>query len=358
MFTANTMASVGEALGMSLPGSASVPAVSARLDGYARKSGEAAMSLLAADVRPRDIMSRAAFENAIMTVMALGGSTNAVLHLLAIAHEARVELTLDDFDTISRRTPQLGDLKPFGRYHMVDLDRVGGVPVVLRTLLDAGLLHGDAMTVTGATMAENLASASFPADQDVVRPASAPREPEGGIAILRGSLAEGGAVVKIAGIELDVFEGQARVFDDEQHALDALYRHDLRSGDVVVVRYEGPQGGPGMREMLAITSAIKGAGLGKDVLLVTDGRFSGGTTGLCIGHVAPEAAKGGALALVEEGDTIRVDIANRRLELLVEVGILAERRERWAPPAPRYETGALAKYAALVGSAERGAVCD
>jgi dihydroxy-acid dehydratase len=358
MFTANTMASVGEALGMSLPGSASVPAVSARLDGFARKSGEAVMALLEARIRPRDIMSRHAFENAIMTVMALGGSTNAVLHLLAIAHEARVDLTLEDFDEISRRTPHVGDLKPFGRYHMVDLDRIGGVPAVLRTLLDAGLLHGDALTVTGATMAENLAEVSFPSDQDVLRPAANPHAPEGGIAILRGSLADGGAVVKIAGVDLDVFEGKARVFDDEQHALDALYRHDLRAGDVVVVRYEGPSGGPGMREMLAITSAIKGAGLGKDVLLVTDGRFSGGTTGLCIGHVAPEAAKGGTLALVEEGDVIRVDIPNRHLDLLVDDATLQARRDRWERPPPRYETGALAKYAALVGSAEHGAVCD
>jgi dihydroxy-acid dehydratase len=358
MFTANTMASVGEALGMSLPGSASTPAVSARLDGFARKSGEAVIALLEADIRPRDIMSRHAFENAIMAVMALGGSTNAVLHLLAIAHEARVDLTLEDFDAVSRRTPHIGDLKPFGRYHMVDLDRVGGVPIVLRTLLDAGLLHGDAMTVTGATMAENLAGVSFPSDQDVVRPASDPRATEGGIAILRGSLAEGGAVVKIAGVELDVFEGRARVFDDEQHALEALYRHDLHPGDVVVVRYEGPSGGPGMREMLAITSAIKGAGLGKDVLLITDGRFSGGTTGLCIGHVAPEAAKGGTLALVEEGDAIRVDIPNRRLDVIVDEATLEARRGRWRPPPARYETGALAKYATLVGSAELGAVCD
>jgi dihydroxy-acid dehydratase len=357
MFTANTMAAVGEALGMSLPGSATVPAVAAHLDGYARRSGETAMNLLDADIRPRDIMTRAAFENAITTVMALGGSTNAVLHLMAIAHEAGVNLTLEDFDTISRRTPHVGDLKPFGRYHMVDLDRIGGVPVVLRALLDGGLLHGDALTVTGKTIAENLEGVVFPGDQDVVFPLTAPVAAHGGIAILRGSLAPEGAVVKIAGIDLDVFEGRARVFDDEQHALDALFRHEIEAGDVVVVRYEGPAGGPGMREMLAITAAIKGAGLGEDVLLITDGRFSGGTTGLCIGHVAPEASTGGPLALVAEGDRVRVDLPGRRLDLLVDDEVLAGRRAAWTAPEPRYRTGALAKYAALVGSAESGAVC-
>jgi len=358
MFTANTMASVGEALGMSLPGSASVPAVSARLDDYARQSGEAAMELLRSDIRPRDIMTRKAFENAITVVMALGGSTNAVLHLLAIAHEARVDLTLEDFDRISRKTPHVGDLKPFGRYHMVDLDRIGGVPVVLRALYDEGLIHGDTLTVTGQTMAENLAGVSFPEDQDVMRAMADPVADQGGIAILRGTLAPGGAVVKIAGVDLDVFEGRARVFDDEQHALEALWAHDLRPGDVVVIRYEGPSGGPGMREMLAITAAIKGAGLGKDVLLITDGRFSGGTTGLCIGHVAPEAAKGGPMALVKEGDRIRVDLPARQLDLLVDEADLESRRAAWSVPAPRYPTGALGKYAKLVGSAERGAVCD
>jgi dihydroxy-acid dehydratase len=358
MFTANTMASVGEALGMSLPGSASVPAVSTRLDDYARQSGEAAMELLRSDIRPRDIMTHKAFENAITVVMALGGSTNAVLHLLAIAHEARVDLTLEDFDRISRKTPHVGDLKPFGRYHMVDLDRIGGVPVVLRALYDEGLIHGDALTVTGQTMSENLAGVSFPEEQDVMRAMADPVADQGGIAILRGTLAPGGAVVKIAGVDLDVFEGRARVFDDEQHALEALWAHDLHPGDVVVIRYEGPSGGPGMREMLAITAAIKGAGLGKDVLLITDGRFSGGTTGLCIGHVAPEAAKGGPMALVQEGDTIRVDLPARQLDLLVDEADLEARRAAWSVPAPRYPTGALGKYAKLVGSAERGAVCD
>ncbi len=358
MFTANTMASVGEAIGMSLPGSASVPAVDSRLDDFARRSGEAVVALLEADIRPRDIMTRKAFENAITVVMALGGSTNAVLHLMAIAHEAGVDLTLEDFDRISRRTPHIGDMKPFGRYHMVDLDRIGGVPVVLRRLLDAGLLHGDTLTVTGRTMAENLADVEVPTDQDVLRDVSDPLAPEGGIAVLRGSLAPEGAVVKIAGVELDVFEGRARVFDDEQHALQALWDHDLHPGDVVVIRYEGPKGGPGMREMLAITAAIKGAGLGKDVLLITDGRFSGGTTGLCIGHVAPEAAAGGPMGLVEEGDRIRVDIPNRGLDVLVDDEELDRRRSVFQPVAPRYTTGALAKYAKLVGSAETGAVLD
>ncbi len=356
MFTANTMASVGEAIGMSLPGSAAVPAVDPRLEDFARASGSAAVSLLEAGVTPRDIMSRKAFENAITVVMALGGSTNAVLHLMAIANEAGVDLTLEDFDRIARRVPHIGDMKPFGRYHMVDLDRVGGVPVVLRQLFDEGLIHGDAMTVTGKRIEENLEGVTVRPDQDVVRPSDAPLASEGGIAILRGSLSPEGAVVKIAGIDLDVFEGTAKVFDDEQHALDALWNHQLSHGDVVVIRYEGPRGGPGMREMLAITAAIKGAGLGKDVLLITDGRFSGGTTGLCIGHVAPEAARGGPIALVEDGDSIRVDLPNRRLDLLIDDATLETRRAAWKPIPPRYTTGALAKYAKLVGSAETGAV--
>jgi dihydroxy-acid dehydratase len=356
MFTANTMASVGEALGMSLPGSASVPAVDERLDGYAGRSGEAVMRLMEAGIRPRHILTRPAFENAIAVVMALGGSTNAVLHLLAIANEAGVELGLEDFDRISRRVPHLGDLSPFGRYHMVDLDRIGGVPVVMTALLAEGMIDGDALTVTGTTVAENLADVTFPEEQDVIRPVAEPMALEGGIAVLRGSLVPGGAVLKIAGIEETVFEGAARVFDDEQHALDALYRHDLHPGDVVVIRYEGPNGGPGMREMLAITAAIKGAGLGRDVALITDGRFSGGTTGLCIGHVAPEAARGGPLALVAEGDRIRIDVPNRTADLLVDETELETRRAAWTAPPPRYPTGALAKYAALVGSAENGAV--
>lgn len=358
MFTANTMASVGEAIGMSLPGSASVPAVDPRLRDFAVRSGQAVMSLLEQRIRPRQIMTRAAFENAITTVMALGGSTNAVLHLLAIAHEAGVQLELEDFDEISRRTPHLGDLKPFGRYHMVDLDKIGGVPVVLRELLDAGLLDGDVMTVTGKTLAENLEGVVFPTDQDVIRPVSNPLAQEGGIAVLRGTLAPDGAVVKVAGIELDVFEGPAKVFDGEQLALEALFNHRIVAGDVVVIRTEGPAGGPGMREMLQITAAIKGAGLGKDVLLITDGRFSGGTTGLCIGHVAPESETGGAIGLVQEGDRIRVDIRARSLDLVVSDIDLAERAKDWKPQPPRYETGVLAKYARLVGSADNGAVTN
>ena len=358
MFTANTMASVGEALGMSLPASASVPAIDPRLEDFAQASGSAVMDLLELNLRPRQIMTKEAFENAITVVMALGGSTNAVLHLLAIAHEAEVELTLEDFDRVSQRTPHVGDLRPFGRYHMVDLDRIGGVPVVLRALLDEGLLVGDVPTVTGKTMAENLAGVSFPTDQDVVRPLASPLGEDGGIAVLRGSLAPGGAVVKVAGIPQTVFEGPARVFDDEQDALDALARHDFADGDVVVIRYEGPKGGPGMREMLRITAGIKGAGLGKTTALITDGRFSGGTTGFSIGHVAPEAGVGGPIALVEEGDLIRIDIPGRTVDIVVDHDVLEERRKNWKVPPPRYPKGALAKYAKLVGSAESGAVCE
>jgi dihydroxy-acid dehydratase len=358
MFTANTMASVGEAIGMSLPGSATVPASDPRLNEFAVASGAAVMDLLDADIRPRQIMTRPAFENAITTVMALGGSTNAVLHLMAIAHEAGVDLTLEDFDRISGRTPHVGDLKPFGRYHMVDLDRIGGIPVVLKVLLDAGLLDGTALTVTGKTMADNLDGVEFPSDQDVVAPLANPIASQGGIVILRGSLAPDGAVVKVAGIDFDVFEGPARVFDGEQDALDALFAHQIQHGDVVVVRTEGPKGGPGMREMLQITAAIKGAGLGKDVMLITDGRFSGGTTGLCIGHVAPESEDGGPIALVEDGDLVRVDIPGRTLDLLVDNATIARRRQDWVAPPPRYTSGALAKYARLVGSAANGAVTN
>lgn len=356
MFTANTMASVGEAIGMSLPGSATVPAVDARLSDYAVRSGQAVMRLLESGIRPRDIMTRQAFENAVTTVMALGGSTNAVLHLLAIAREAGVGLDLDDFDQISRRTPHLGDLKPFGSYHMVDLDRIGGVPVVLKTLLEAGLIHGDAPTVTGRSMADNLDGVEMPGDQAVIRSVAKPIAREGGIAVLRGSLAPDGAVVKVAGIELAKFEGPARVFDGEQAALAALFAHEINRGDVVIIRTEGPKGGPGMREMLQITAAIKGAGLGKDVLLITDGRFSGGTTGLCIGHVAPESEDGGPIGLVAEGDRVLVDLPARRLDLLVDEAEVERRRAQWSPRPPRYETGALAKYARLVGSAHLGAV--
>jgi dihydroxy-acid dehydratase len=358
MYTANTMASAAEALGMSLPGSAAPPSADRRRDGFAHRSGEAVVNLLRKGITARDILTREAFENAIAVVMAFGGSTNAVLHLLAIAHEARVELTLDDFTRIGARVPHLADVKPFGRYVMTDVDRIGGVPVVMKTLLDAGLLHGDALTVTGKTMAENLADIAPPdVDGKVVRVLEEPLHHTGGITVLRGSLAPEGAVVKSAGFDDDVFEGTARVFGREHAALRALADGTITAGDVVVIRYEGPKGGPGMREMLAITGAIKGAGLGKDVLLVTDGRFSGGTTGLCVGHVAPEAVDGGPIAFVRDGDRIRLDVAHGTLELLVDADELAARREGWEPLPPRYTRGVLAKYVKLVGSASQGAVC-
>ena len=358
MYTANTMASVAEALGMALPGSAAPPAVDSRRDAIAVASGSAVVNLLRKGITARQIMTKKAFENAITVCMALGGSTNAVLHLLAIAHEADVELTLDDFNRIGDRTPHLADVKPFGRFVMTDVDRIGGVPVVLRALLDAGLLHGDALTVTGKTMAENLAEIAPPdVDGAIIHAMSDPIHKTGGLSILRGSLAPEGAVVKSAGFDAEVFEGTARVFDGEQGAMDAVTEGTLQPGDVVVIRYEGPRGGPGMREMLAVTGAIKGAGLGKDVLLLTDGRFSGGTTGLCIGHVAPEAADGGPIAFVRDGDPIRLDLAARTLDLGVDDAELARRAEGWAPPAPRYTRGVLAKYAKLVGSAAQGAIC-
>jgi dihydroxy-acid dehydratase len=359
MYTANTMASAAEALGMSLPGSAAPPATDRRRDGYARRSGQAVVDLLRQGITARQILTRPAFENAIAVVMALGGSTNAVLHLLAIAHEAHVDLTLDDFTRIGRRVPHLADVKPFGRFVMTDVDRVGGIPVVMRALLDAGLLHGDTLTVTGRTMAENLAQIAPPdVDGQVVRAMSAPIHRTGGLTILSGSLAPEGAVVKSAGFDEDVFEGTARVFDGERAAMDAVADGTVAPGDVVVIRYEGPKGGPGMREMLAVTGAIKGAGLGKDVLLLTDGRFSGGTTGLCVGHVAPEAVDGGPIALVRDRDRIRLDVSAGTLDLLVDGEALARRRSGWAPPPPRHQRGVLAKYARLVGSAAHGAVCD
>ncbi|MBF4623677.1 dihydroxy-acid dehydratase [Clavibacter sp. VKM Ac-2872] len=357
MYTANTMASVAEALGMSLPGSAAPPSADRRRDYFAHRSGEAVVNLIAKGISARDIMTKEAFENAISVVMAFGGSTNAVLHLLAIAREAEVDLQLSDFNRIADRVPHLGDLKPFGRFVMNDVDRVGGVPVVMKALLDAGLLHGDVMTVTGRTMRENLESMDL-ADLDgtVLRKMDDPIHATGGISVLHGSLAPEGAVVKTAGFDLDVFEGPARVFERERAAMDALTEGRISKGDVIVIRYEGPKGGPGMREMLAITGAIKGAGLGKDVLLLTDGRFSGGTTGLCIGHMAPEAVDAGPVAFVRDGDRIRVDIAARTLDLLVDEAELAVRREGWAPLPPRYTRGVLAKYAKLVHSAAEGAI--
>jgi len=359
MFTANTMASAAEALGMSLPGSASPPAPDLRRDDAAVRSGEAVVNLIRLGITARQILTKQAFENAIAVVMALGGSTNAVLHLMAIAHEARVDLTLDDFNRIGDATPHLADVKPFGRYVMNDIDQIGGVPVVMKALLDAGLMHGDALTVTGRTMAENLAEIAPPdPDGKIIYAMAKPIHRTGGLLVLRGSLAPEGAVIKSASIDEPVFEGVAKVFDDERDAMDAVTEGRIVAGDVVVIRYEGPQGGPGMREMLAVTAAIKGAGLGKDVLLLTDGRFSGATAGFCIGHVAPEAPHGGPIAFVADGDRIRLDMVARTLDLLVDPAELERRRDGWKPKEPRYTSGVLGKYARLVGSAAQGAVCD
>lgn len=357
MYTANTMSSIAEALGMSLPGSASPASFDRRRDLYAHRSGEAVVNMLRQGLRSSDILTLEAFENAITILMALGGSTNAVLHLLAIAHEADVPLTLDDFNRIGDKTPHVGDLKPFGHYVMNDVDRHGGIPVLLKALLDEGLLHGDALTVTGKTMAENLKELNPDAiDGEVLREFSNPVHPTGGITILKGSMAPEGAVVKTAGFDLATFEGPARVFERERAAMDALTEGTINAGDVIVIRYEGPKGGPGMREMLAITAAIKGAGLGKDVLLLTDGRFSGGTTGLCIGHIAPEAVDAGPIAFVRDGDLIRVDIPTRSIDLLVDADELSARQEGFEPLAPHYTRGVLAKYRKLVRSAAQGAV--
>ncbi len=359
MFTANTMASVGEALGISLPGSASAPAVDRRRDDYAYASGTAVIKLLEMNIRARDIMTKAAFENAIAVVMALGGSTNAVLHLLAIAWEARVDLELDDFNRIAAKVPHLADTKPHGQYHMLDVDRVGGVPVVLQLLASEGLLHLDEITVTGKTMGENLAMIGAPApDGQVIRAFDNPLHDVGGIAVLRGTLAPKGAVVKVAGIDHDFFEGTARVFDGEDLAMEAVLAGRIQPGDIVVIRYEGPKGGPGMREMLAITGAMKGAGRGGDAALITDGRFSGGTHGFCIGHVAPEAVDGGPIAFVQDGDTISIDVRNHIIDLQVDEATLAQRRANWKLPEPRYTSGVLAKYARLAQGAEKGAITE
>ena len=359
MFTANTMAAVGEALGMSLPGSASAPAVDRRRDDYALESGHAIMALAESGLRPRQIMTKEAFENAIAVAMAVGGSTNAVLHLLAIAHEARIELELEDFNIVGRRVPHICDTKPHGKYHMFDIDRVGGIQVVMRELLEAGVLHGDCLTVTGKTIGENIESLVPPEpDGDVIHKISDPINAVGGLAILTGSLAPKGSVVKIAGIDFDHFEGPARVFDGEEDAMAAVLGGNINSGDILVIRYEGPKGGPGMREMLAITGAIKGAGRGGDTALITDGRFSGGTHGFCIGHVAPEAVDGGPIGLVAEGDSIRIDVDTRSIELLVDDATLAERRANWKAPERRYTSGFLAKYAKLAQGAETGAITN
>jgi dihydroxy-acid dehydratase len=359
MFTANTMSSAAEALGMALPGSASAPAVDNRRDADAFAAGEAVVNLIRLGITARDIMTKKAFENAITVVMALGGSTNAVLHLLAIAHEAKVDLTIDDFNRIGDKTPHLADVKPFGRFVMNDLDKIGGIPVVMKALLDAGLIHGDALTVTGKTVAENLKDINPPdPDGKIIHAVNNPIHKTGGLVILKGTLAPEGAVIKAASIESPIFEGTAKVFDDEKFAMDAVTSGKIVKGDVVVIRYEGPKGGPGMREMLAVTAAIKGAGLGKDVMLITDGRFSGATAGFCIGHVAPEATDGGPIALAKTGDKIRLDLEGRRLDLLVDDAELDKRRASWKPAAPRYTSGVLGKYAKLVGTSAQGAVCN
>jgi dihydroxy-acid dehydratase len=361
MFTANTMSSIAEAIGMSLPGTASPPAIDGRRESDARMAGEAVVNLLRLGITPRMIMTKQAFENAIAVTSALGGSTNAVLHLLAIANEAGVELHLDDFNRIAAKVPHIADMKPGGQFHMSDLDRIGGVPVVLKHLLDHGLLHGDCLTVTGKTMAENLAEIAPPApDGVVVHPLSAPIHTEGGIVVLTGSLAPKGAVVKVAGLtaEQKQFVGTARVFDGEDGAMEAILSGSIEPGTVLVIRYEGPKGGPGMREMLAITGALKGAGRGADCALITDGRFSGGTWGFCIGHVAPEAVDGGPIAFVRDGDQIRVDVNELSLDLLVDDGEIAKRRASWVPNPPRYTTGVLGKYARLVQGAETGAITN
>ena len=356
MFTANTMAAAIEALGMSLPGAASIPAVDERRLTTSRVAGEVVMQLLERDIRPRDILTREAFENAIAVVAAMGGSTNAVLHLLAIAHEANVALTLEDFDRISSRTPFIADMRPGGRYVMADLDRVGGVPLVMKRLLEAGLLHGETMTVTGKTLKENLDAVPTQDGQRVVYPVDSPLSPTGGLVILRGNLAPEGGVVKVSASQHIRHQGPARVFDREEDVFQAIQGQRIVPGDVVVIRYEGPKGGPGMREMLAVTAAIVGQGLGQEVALVTDGRFSGATRGLMVGHVAPEAAVGGPIALVREGDVVTLDIPGRKLEVDVSPEEMEERRRGWQPRPPAYSTGALAKYAKLVSSAAQGAV--
>ena len=361
MFTANTMSSIAEALGMSLPGSASAPAIDRSREDDAQRAGEAVVNLLRLGIRPRDIMTKKAFENAIAVTNALGGGTNAVLHLLAIANEAGVELDLNDFNRIADKVPHIADTKPGGKYHMSDMHRIGGVPVVLKHLLDAGLLHGDVLTCTGKTMAENLADINPPQpDGDVVHPLSDPIHTEGGINVLTGSLAPNGSVVKVAGLTKDQlqFEGPARVFDGEDGAMDAIMTGRINHGDVIVIRYEGPKGGPGMREMLAITGALKGAGLGSTVALITDGRFSGGTWGFCIGHVAPEAVDGGPIAFVKEGDRIKIDVPSKSLDVLVDAAEMEQRKVGWKPNPPRYTTGVLAKFAKLVQGAEKGAITN
>ena len=356
LFTANTMSTAIEVMGMSLPGDASLTAVDPRKVGEAKLAGETVMRLLEEGIRPRDILTREAFENAITVVVAMGGSTNSVLHLMAIAREAQVDLTLEDFDRISRNTPYIADMKPGGRYVMADLSRYGGVALIGKRLLDAGLLHGDAMSVNGKTLAENINATAITEDQPVIYHVDHPRSPTGGLAILRGNLAPDGAVIKVAGHQERVYEGPARVFEQEEPAFQAIQRGEIKPGDIVVIRYEGPKGGPGMREMLAVTGALIGQGLGDSVALVTDGRFSGASHGPMVGHVAPEAMVGGPIGLVNEGDIIKLDIPGRRIDAQISEAEFAVRRAAWLPIEPKYTTGVLAKYAKLVSSASEGAV--
>ena len=356
LFTANTMSTAIEALGMSLPGDASIPGADSRKVEESRRAGQTLMRLLEEDVRPRDILTRQAFENAITVAVAMGGSTNVVLHLMAIAREAQISLSLDDFDRISRNTAYIADMKPAGRYVMADLDRYGGVALVMKRLLEAGLLHGGAMTITGKTLQENVEAAETIDDQPVIYSVDSPRSPTGGLAILRGNLAPEGAVIKVAGHQERVYQGPARVFDQEETAFQAIQRREIHPGDIVVIRYEGPKGGPGMREMLAVTGALVGQGLGDEVALITDGRFSGATHGPMVGHVAPEAAVGGPIGLLREGDVITLDIPGRQLDVKLTEEEITDRRSQWQPVPPNYTTGVLAKYAKLVSSASEGAV--
>jgi dihydroxy-acid dehydratase len=355
-FTANTMALVCEFLGIAAVGSGNVPANDPKKAEVARAAGERVLALVNDDVRPRDIMKRPAFENAIASVATTGGSTNAVLHLMAIAHEADVELSLADFDRISSRVPLLADLKPSGRFVATDLYAAGGTALVAKRLIETGALHGDAPTVTGRTLGAEAALAIETPGQEVVRPAADPLKSSGGLVILHGNLAPEGAVIKVSGANRSLHRGPARVFDSEEAAFEAVQRQGIQPGDVVVIRYEGPSGGPGMREMLGVTSALMGAGLGDSVALVTDGRFSGATRGFMVGHAAPEAARGGPLAVVRDGDPILIDVGNRRLDVELSEAVLQERMHGWKPPTPRYATGVLAKYARLVSSASAGAV--
>ena len=358
MYTANTMASISEAIGMSLPGSASPPAESERRHQVCYNTGKAIGDLLENSIRPKDIMTFEAFENAIMIANAIGGSTNAVLHLLAISREIGVKLSLADFERIRKKTPHIADMRPGGTYVMLDLDKIGGVPVVLRSLLKRGLLHGDTITVTGKSMQANLEAMNFDynGDEKVVRHLDNPISEQGTLKILKGTLAPDGAVVKVAGVKNKKFTGRARVFNAEEKAFDAISKREIAEGEVVVIRYEGPRGGPGMREMLAVTAALVGQGLGEKVAMVTDGRFSGATRGFMIGHVAPEAMVGGPIAVVKEGDVISIDTQTSKIDLMISKAELKKRMKKWKPIKPHYKVGALAKYASLVKSASEGAV--